>query len=33
MSENGKSQLLQGAIALALGIIVAASIGAWAFVM
>src|SRR5579859_2187051 len=32
MSENGKSQLLQGAIALALGIVVAASIGAWAFV-
>jgi len=32
MSENGKSQFLQGAVALALGIIVAASIGAWAFV-
>jgi uncharacterized protein len=32
MSENGKSQLLRAAIALALGIVIAASIGAWSFV-
>ena len=32
MSENGKSQLLHAAIVLAMGTIVAASIGAWAFV-
>jgi hypothetical protein len=32
MSENGKSQLLRAGIALALGIVLAASIGAWAFV-
>jgi hypothetical protein len=32
MSENGKSQVLHGALALALGIVIAASIGAWAFV-
>jgi hypothetical protein len=32
MTENGKSHLLTAAIALALGMIIAASIGAWAFV-
>lgn len=32
MNENGKSQLLHAAIALALGVVIAASIGAWAFV-